>query len=145
MTKLFLVTTYQPDNDVRIELAIASNYPEDHYVIGRGQWMIATKATAAEVAEALGILADRSPLSGSYVVCVSEYAGRARSEMGEWMDAKAPRWARYLFRALFRSRPAPQPLFLEAKRWGADLLILLLFALMSFLTTYILWSGSHPR
>ena len=142
MTKLFVVTTYQPDHDARLEYAITNSYPDDHYAIGRGQWMITAKATAAEVAQTLGILADQSPLSGSYVVCVSEYAGRAKGEMGEWMDGKASR-RRHLFRALSKSRQMQQPFFWHAKRLVVNLLTLLLFALMSFLVAYVLLSGSR--
>jgi hypothetical protein len=142
MTNLFVVTTYQPDHDPRLEQAIASNYPGDYYAIGRGQWMIAAKATAAQVAEILGILAYGSYLSGSYVICVSEYAGRSRGEMGEWMDAKAPRrWRR--LRALFKSRRTPQAVFWRAKRLAMDLLTVFLFALVSFLAAYFLLGGSH--
>src|SRR5271157_2467041 len=110
MTNLLLVTTYQAENDARLEQAVASNYPGDHYAIGRGQWMITAKATAAQVAEALGILAGQSPLSGSYVTCISEYAGRAKKEMGEWMDAKAPPRAQHS-KTLFNSRQPGQPFF----------------------------------
>jgi len=91
MVKLFIVATYQAENDASLEHAIVSNYPDRHYPIGRGQWMIAAKETATEVARTLGILPDRSPFGGSYVVCVDEYFGRTRGEMGDWMDAKAPR------------------------------------------------------
>jgi len=142
MTNLFVVTTYQPDHDPQLEHAIASNYPDDHYVIGRGQWMIAAKATAAEVAETLGILANGNFLSGSYVICISEYAGRAKAEMGEWMDAKVPRGSRR-FRALFKSRRTPQPTFWRAKRLAMDFLTVLLFALVSFLAAYFLLGGRH--
>jgi len=93
MIKLFLVATYRPDNDVRLEQAIINNFPDNHYAIGRGQWMIAARGTATEVAATLGIHAERSPLSGAYVFCVDEYFGRAKGDMGEWMDAKAPRKA----------------------------------------------------
>jgi len=141
MTKLFVVTTYQPDHDVRLERALASNYPNDHYSIGRGQWMVAANATAAEVAETLGILAEGSPLTGSYVICISEYAGRARGEMGEWMDGKAPRGSRR-FRSLFKSRRAHQPIFWQAKRLAMDVLTVLLFALVAFLAAYLLLGGS---
>jgi hypothetical protein len=145
MAKLFLITTYQPENDARLEQAIFTNYPDDHYAIGRGQWMVTANTTAADVAEKLGILADESPLSSAYVVCVTEYAGRTRSEMGEWMDAKAPRWAHFLFRVLFHSRGLQQPMYWRAKRWAVDLLALLLLALASFLTFYVFSgrSGLH--
>jgi len=141
MIKLFIVTTYQPDHDARLERALASNYPADHYSIGRGQWMVAANATAADVAETLGILSDGSPLSGSYVVGINEYAGRARGEMGEWMDGKAPRGSRR-FRSMFKSRGAQQPIFWQAKRLAMDVLTVLLFALVSFLAAYLLLGGS---
>jgi len=143
MTKLFVVTTYQPDHDARLERALASNYPTDYYSIGRGQWMIAANATAAEVAETLGILAEGSPLTGSYVICISEYAGRARGEMGEWMDGKAPRGSRRFFRSMFKSRRPYQPVFWRAKRLAGDFLIVVLFALISFLAAYFFLGGPH--
>jgi len=141
MTKLFIVTTYQPDHDARLEWALASHYPDDYFSIGRGQWMVAANATAAKVAETLGILADGSPLTGCYVICISEYAGRARGEMGEWMDGKAPRGSRR-FRSMFRSRRGYQPIFWQAKRLAMDVLTVLLFALVSFLAAYFLLGGS---
>jgi len=138
MTKLFIVATYQPDSDARLEQAIADTYPDRYYAIGRGQWMIAANGTATEVAESLGILPDRSPLSGAYVVCVEEYFGRTRSEMGDWMDAKAPRPARSLPNALSKSWKTRDPLRSLGKRLVTDLIIVLGFAMASLIVMFFL-------
>jgi hypothetical protein len=128
--KLFLVATYRADNDAQLEQAIISNYPDNHYAIGRGQWMIAASGTATEVATTLGILPDRSALSGSYVFWVGEYFGRAKGDMGEWMDAKAPRKVRHLFKALFW----------HTKRGVIYLLLILAIAVASVITVNFLLS-----
>jgi hypothetical protein len=133
MVKLFIVATYQAENDARLEQAIATSYPDRHYAIGRGQWMIASKATATQVAQTLGILPGGSPFSGSYVVCIDEYFGRTRGEMGDWMDAKAPRPAPPSKNALFKSWKMPGAVVSLGKRVAADLLIVLGFAIASMI------------
>jgi hypothetical protein len=144
MIKLFLVTTYQSDNDSRLEQALALHYRDAYYPVGRGQWMVTAKSTAADVAKNLGIFGDQNPLSGAYVICVSEYAGLARNELGEWMDAKAPRRKR-LLKGLFKSRQGYQPFFWQAKRLALDLVILVVSAAMSFLVAYLLLSSGKIR
>ena len=143
MNKLFVVTTYQPENDTRLEQAIMRSYADDHYAIGRGQWMIAAKATATEVAEKLGIMAERGPVSGVYVVCIDEYFGHAKREMGEWMDAKAPRRSRDFLKGLFRRREMRHGFLWQTKQVATNLSVLLLIALVSFLAVYLILHTSH--
>jgi hypothetical protein len=137
MVKLFIVATYQAENDASLEHAIVSNYPDRHYPIGRGQWMIAAKETATEVARTLGILPDRSPFGGSYVVCVDEYFGRTRGEMGDWMDAKAPRPAPRSQNAS-KSWKTRDTLVSFSKRLASDLLIVLGVAIASMIVVHFL-------
>jgi hypothetical protein len=88
MSKVFLVATYRPDSDEKLMQAIRDKYPNNHYSIGRGQWLVAVKGTTArEIAEQLGIPGE-TPIRGSYVFGISGYYGRANGEMWEWMSAK---------------------------------------------------------
>jgi hypothetical protein len=135
MINLFLVATYRADNDGRLEQAIAGHYPDNHYGIGRGQWLVAAHGTATGVAETLDILSESSPASGSYVLCVSEYVGRGKPDMGEWMDSKAPRSIRdsYTSKGQVVSGETKHNFLWHAKRLIINVLVVLGFMLASLI------------
>jgi hypothetical protein len=134
MINLFLVGTYRADNDGRLEQALAGHFPDSHYAIGRGQWLVTAPAAATGVAETLDILADSSPLGGCYVFWVREYVGRAKPGMWEWMDSKAPRSVRdsYASKTQFISDETEHDFLWHAKRLITTLLLVLGIALASF-------------
>jgi hypothetical protein len=146
MISLFLVATYRADNDGRLEQAIAGHYPDNHYGIGRGQWLVTAHGTATGVAETLDILSESSPVSGSYVLCVSEYVGRGKPDMGEWMDSKAPRSIRdsYASKGQFISGETKHNFLRHAKRLIINLLVMLGLALASFIYLFF-FPGRHSH
>jgi len=143
MINLFLVGTFRTDNDGRLEQAIAGHYPDNHYAIGRGQWLVTAQGTATAVAQTLDILSDSSRVSGCYVFWVREYVGRAKPGMWEWMDSKVPRSVRDSNTSdrQFTSGETKHDFLWQAKRLIATLLLILGIALASFVVISRFFSG----
>ena len=93
---LFLVATRIPENDAQIEQAIKARFPNDHFVLGRGQWIVASEGTARQLSSELGIVPEGpdtagqtlAPIRNTIVFNVTAYWGRSPSDVWEWLATK---------------------------------------------------------
>ena len=53
---------------------IAAQFPNDHYRLARGQWLVSAKLTTVELSKSLGVVKG-SGLGNTLVVSVSSYYG----------------------------------------------------------------------
>jgi hypothetical protein len=73
-------------NTDRIGQVIKEKYPDDHYVLVPGQWLLVADGTAKSISDNLGIT-DGS--TGSAVIVVfTSYFGRANTQIWDWLAAK---------------------------------------------------------
>lgn len=88
---VFVVATTREDNDQLLAESISTNFPSDHYDIGRGQWLISYKGTAQSL---FNILAPDNKLDpqvkarGIVVFGILGYYGVASRDMWEWIKTK---------------------------------------------------------
>ncbi len=87
---LFMVVTKYESNDAAIGKSVAENFPDNHYEIGRGQWLVAYSGTTRELYDKLfPDNAESLPRIGGLVVFgISGYYGRSPLDMWEWMANK---------------------------------------------------------
>ena len=87
---VFIIASRHANNDPTIKERIIERFPDDHYVIGRGQWLVASTGTAQALYKKLlpeGI--ETLPTAGGIVICgVGGYYGFASRDMWEWIGAK---------------------------------------------------------
>jgi len=73
-------------NIERIGQVIKEKYPEDHYSLVSGQWLLVAEGTANSISDTLGIT-DGS--NGSAVIVVfTSYFGRANTQIWDWLASK---------------------------------------------------------
>jgi len=87
---VFMVFTEAPDNYKPLQERIESRFPEDHYVLGTGKWLIAHSGTAKELYIRL-FPEPEFPLSHRNVIVfgVSGYWGMAPQDTWEWVISKS--------------------------------------------------------
>jgi hypothetical protein len=88
--KVFVVVSKYEQNDEALRQAITTQFPNDFYDIGRGQWLIAFSGTAPELSVRLGIInPDKTSLiNGTAVFGIAGYYGVSSRDMWEWLATK---------------------------------------------------------
>lgn len=86
MKSIFAVVA--TENSSAIATAIGRHYPEDHLLVGPGQWLVADEATTLAVAEKLGVGAKDFTSGSGLVLAVSGYYGRKPPGVWEWIKNK---------------------------------------------------------
>ena len=84
---LFLVVSEK--HSASLEEHIKKTFPEDHYVMGRNHWLIATDKTTSAVAKVLEI--HGGGVSGDMNTVVFKISGRSGwhySNLWEWIELK---------------------------------------------------------
>jgi hypothetical protein len=86
-----IFVVFRITNPEKIETSIKRAYPNDHFDLGSGQWLVSATGTAKEVSEKIGITkGDAGGDAGSAIVfSMGSYFGRATSDIWEWIKAKA--------------------------------------------------------
>jgi hypothetical protein len=83
---LFIVITTETDTQAILKSKIPEHFPEDHYDIGNGIWLVSFDGTAKRLFEQLG--EDDEGLYGCFVLRFSSYWGRYEADMWEWISTK---------------------------------------------------------
>ena len=80
----------QSDPEGALARAIAAEFPDAHYDVGVGAWLVAGSGTAQEISNKLGVTPDAA--TGSAVVLeAASYYGRANPAIWTWIKEN---WAR---------------------------------------------------
>lgn len=73
-------------NSEELAGAVVRHFPQQHYDVGNGTWLVAETGTASDVSTKLGITPEVA--SGSAVIMeVSSYYGRANPAIWTWVKA----------------------------------------------------------
>jgi hypothetical protein len=70
-----------------LDAAIKSTYPNDHFPLAPGGWLLRSDGNAKEVSEKLGIMG--GTLGNAVVFGVSGYFGLANNTVWEWLALKS--------------------------------------------------------
>jgi hypothetical protein len=81
---IFAILT--PSDNPQLEAALTVSFYTNFLKVGPGQYLVASKGTAVDVSNALGI-SDGTNGNG-IVLTTSSYYGRAGSNIWEWMSVK---------------------------------------------------------
>lgn len=76
-----------PESREPLEAKIKTLYPNDHFVIAPGRWLVAGDGIAKEVSDSLGITA--GVFGHAVVFAISGYFGWAAPPMWEWIALKS--------------------------------------------------------
>ncbi len=69
-----------------LESAIQKEFPQAHYDLGHGAWLVAGPGTAREIASTLGMVPE--PINGTGVVIeAASYYGRANPAIWTWIKS----------------------------------------------------------
>lgn len=74
----------QTDPESALLSAIAREFPETHYDLGSGVWLVAGAGTAQEISNKLGITPDANTGTG-VVIEAASYYGRANPAIWTWI------------------------------------------------------------
>ena len=87
---IFTVATIHETNDDLLKSRITDLFPEDHYEIGRGQWLVVYNGTAKELYLKIAPPSEETPYSikGTTVFGVQGYFGVAPRDLWDWMSTK---------------------------------------------------------
>jgi hypothetical protein len=81
---IFAIMT--PQDSPTLQTAMASAFPDNYLRVGPGQYLVASRGTAVDVSNALGIT-DGTNGTG-IVLSTSAYYGRAGNNIWEWLAVK---------------------------------------------------------
>jgi len=87
---IFTVATKHEENDDFIKSRIELLFPEDHYDVGRGQWLVAFGGTAKDLYLRIAVPDGDNPytLKGTTVFGIAGYFGLTSRDMWEWVATK---------------------------------------------------------
>lgn len=77
------------NNIERIGAAIKAKYPDEHYILASGQWLLAVPGkTTREISDSLGVTGVEPAIGSAIIVSFSNYFGRANPQIWEWITAR---------------------------------------------------------
>ena len=76
-------------NPAKMRSALEAAFPGDHFDLGNNEWLVASAGTARSVSDAIGITSDPSKTGSAIVFSMSNYFGRASTDIWEWIKTKA--------------------------------------------------------
>jgi len=86
---IFTVNTRYTENDEPLGTRITTGFPEDHYDVGRGQWLVVFDGTAQELYRKLFPESEFPlPKKGVVMFGVAGYYGNSSIDMWEWIANK---------------------------------------------------------
>lgn len=71
----------------KIGTRISEKYPDDHYALVSGQWLLFVPGTTTTVSKELGITDDST--GSALVLSFTSYFGKANPQIWEWITSKA--------------------------------------------------------
>lgn len=81
---IFAVIKQPGPNSEKLAGAVVSHFPQQHYDLGNGTWLVAETGTASDVSTKLGITPEGE--AGSAVILeVASYYGRANPAIWTWV------------------------------------------------------------
>jgi hypothetical protein len=78
---------FRVSNPEKMKAAVESEFPQDHISLGHNEWLVSMKGTAKEVSDKLKISDATNGVA--MVFGMSNYFGRASSDIWDWIKAKA--------------------------------------------------------
>ena len=86
---IFTVNTRYSENDELLATRISALFPDAHYTVGRGQWLVVFDGTAKELYEKLFPETEFPlPRKGVAMFGIAGYYGNASLDMWEWIANK---------------------------------------------------------
>lgn len=82
---IFAIIKQPGDNSERLGAEIARVYPLHHYDLGSGNWLVAGRGAAKDIADRLGITDGAN--GSAIIVEASSYYGRANPAIWTWISA----------------------------------------------------------
>ena len=83
---IFAVIKQSGTNSEKLAGAVARQFPQQHYDLGNGTWLVAETGTASDVSTKLGITPEGA--AGSAVILeVASYYGRANPAIWTWVKS----------------------------------------------------------
>lgn len=84
---VFIVATIHEDVDELVKSRLKKHFPDDHYEVGRGKWLVASKGTAQALYRKLAETEDYSK-NKFLTFGMAGYYGVGSRDMWEWIAAK---------------------------------------------------------
>jgi len=84
---VFIVATIHQEVDALVKTRLNEHFPDDHYEIGRGKWLVSFKGTAQGLYREL--CEDEPPANNKYLTFgMAGYYGIGSRDMWEWIATK---------------------------------------------------------
>ena len=81
---IFAVIKQSGPNSEKLAAAVATHFPQQHYDLGNGTWLVAATGTASDVSAKLGITPEGA--EGSAVILeIASYYGLANPAIWTWV------------------------------------------------------------
>lgn len=78
---------FRVSNPTNVETALEREFPNDHFKLGSGEYLVSAVGSAKDVSDKLGI--SDGPTGPAIVFRMLNYFGRASTEIWDWIKAKA--------------------------------------------------------
>lgn len=84
---VFVVATIHQEVDAQVKARLGAHFPNDHYEIGRGKWLVSFKGTAQALYKQLS---QGEPASHNRYLTfgIAGYYGLGSRDMWEWIATK---------------------------------------------------------
>ncbi|BDD93561.1 hypothetical protein PanNE5_30010 [Pandoraea sp. NE5] len=73
-------------SDHKLQPVLAEHFPEQHYKLPQGEYLIQFSGTTQELSEKLGITGGEN--GTAVVAAISSYYGRAPADIWEWLKSR---------------------------------------------------------
>lgn len=84
---LYIVATTTPQTDGTLRERIVRHFPNSHFEIGRGQWVVSYNGLARTLFERLAE-GNQYAIPGTVTFGINGYYGFASGELWEWIEAR---------------------------------------------------------
>lgn len=84
---LYIVATTSTQSDRTLRERIVRKFPNSHYEIGRGQWLVSYNGLARTLFERLAE-GDQESITNTVTFGINGYYGFASPELWEWIEAR---------------------------------------------------------
>jgi hypothetical protein len=85
---LFIVATTNTKTDKALRERLVRHFPNDHYEIGRGQWLVSFRGLARGLFERIAEH-DQEAIVDTVILGINGFYGYASGEIWEWIAAKS--------------------------------------------------------
>jgi hypothetical protein len=82
-----IFVVFRVTNAAALEAALKNVFPENYLIVGNGEYLVSAIGSAKDVSDRLGI--SSGPVGPAIVFKMSNYFGRASTDIWEWIKVKA--------------------------------------------------------